>query len=165
MKKRRKKVWQWLRISCQCFVGNALSVLLVPFTVIENSSAMTYMGYVLGALFWTFLLFGILCFWLCWNIVHQSNIYQEWKQKKVPGILGFFRTKVARVIDPLWLIVLAVSIWGNISAAIPQVVTLLAMSLTLFTFYLHMICNGRVYRYMTLNNNERKDKESEEREN
>lgn len=37
MKKRRKKVWQWLRISCQCFVGNALSVLLVPFTVIEKA--------------------------------------------------------------------------------------------------------------------------------
>ena len=72
---------------------------------------------------------------------------------------------MARVIDLLWLIVLAVSIWGNISTAIPQIVTLLAMSLTLFAFYLHMICNGRVYRYMTLNNNERKGNESEEREN
>ena len=163
MKKRKRKARKWLLVSCLCFAGNALSILLEPFTIIENSSAITFEGYVLGALFWIFLLLGCICFWLCWNIVHQSNIYQEWKQKKVPGVLGLFRTKAARVIDPVWFITLMISIWGNVVPEAPRLITLPAMSLTLFTFYLHMIGNGRVYRYMTLHN-ERKEKESEKRE-
>lgn len=163
MKRRKKRARQWLLISCMCFAGNALSILLEPLTIVENSSALTPMGYVLGALFWMFLFLGCVCFWLCWNILHQSNIYQEWKQKKLPGVLGLFRTKTARVIDPIWIFTLILSIWGNVVPEVPRLITLSAMSLTLFTFYLHMIVNGRVYRYMTLNN-ERKDKESEKRE-
>ena len=40
---------------------------------------------------------------------------------------------------------------------------LVVLAVMIFTFYLHMMVNGRVYRYMTLS--ERKEKKSENKEN
>lgn len=62
----------------------------------------------------------------------------------------------------VWLVALLVSILGNLWDKIPKILTLIAMSITLFMFYLHMIVNGRVYRYMI--SNERKERKREEGE-
>ena len=80
----------------------------------------------------------------------------------LPGILTFFRTKGARRVDPIWIVALLISILGNLWDEIPNTLTLIAMSITLFMFYLHMIVNGRVYRYMI--SNERKERKREEGE-
>ena len=60
------------------------------------------------------------------------------------------------------LVALLVSILGNLWVKVPNTLTLIAMSITLFMFYLHMIVNGRVYRYMI--SNERKERKREEGE-
>ena len=60
----------------------------------------------------------------------------------------------------VWLVALLVSILGNLWVKVPNTLTLIAMSITLFMFYLHMIVNGRVYRYMI--SNERKERKREE---
>lgn len=62
----------------------------------------------------------------------------------------------------VWLVALLVSILGNLWVKVPNTLTLIAMSITLFMFYLHMIVNGRVYRYMI--SNERKERKREEGE-
>lgn len=62
----------------------------------------------------------------------------------------------------VWLVALQVSILGNLWVKVPNTLTLIAMSITLFMFYLHMIVNGRVYRYMI--SNERKERKREEGE-
>lgn len=163
MKIRSEREWRYLAVSCLCFAANAISIWLLPFTVVRDSSAMTGAGYLLGVLFWAALLLGILFFGLAWRVVRQSSAYQEWRKTDGPWIPGFFRTGAARAVDPLWAASLAASILGNVLEGIPDAVTLAAMSLALATFYLHLICNGRVYRYMT--QKERTEENSEETEN
>ena len=58
---------------------------------------MTTAGYALGGIFWASLLAGTVLFEICRRNLSGDAGYREWKQKKVPGIFGFFRTKAARI--------------------------------------------------------------------
>lgn len=162
MRQRRKKAVRYLKLSIFCFAIQAASVLLEPFALKADGSGLTGIGYLLGVVFWLGLLSGCFFFWMTWNLMHQSTVYQEQKMKRMPGILGFFRTDAAKMTDPIWIAALAISVLGNVWDKFPHMMTLSAMSLALFMFYLHMIVNGRVYRYMI--SNERKERRSEEGE-
>ena len=65
--------------------------------------------------------------------------------------------------DPILLVSFALTIVGNLTGSIPEGVLLVVMAIMLFTFYLHMIVNGRIYRYMIMS--ERKEKKSEKEGN
>ena len=162
MRRRRKIAVRYLSVSVFCFGIHAASVWLEPFAFQTNGDGITIVGYLAGAIFWLGWLGGNLFFWLAWYMMHQSTVYQEQKKKMLPGILAFFRTKGVRRIDSIWIAALLISILGNLWVKVPNTLTLIAMSITLFMFYLHMIVNGRVYRYMI--SNERKERKREEGE-
>ena len=162
MRRRRRIAGHYLKASIFCFGLHAASVLLELFAFQPDGESMTKAGYLAGILFWLGCLGGILFFWLAWHMMHQSTVYQEQKKKMLPGILAFFRTKGARRIDSIWIAALVVSILGTLWVKVPNTLTLIAMSITLFMFYLHMIVNGGVYRYMI--SNERKERKREEGE-
>ena len=156
MKKRKQKALKYLGLSIVCFGLHACSIFLEPFAVnSENKMA--------GVLFWVTLLAGAVLFGACREIISKTSGYQEWKQKKVIGVFGFFRTPPARIMDPILLVSFALTIVGNLTRSIPEGVLLAVMAIMLFTFYLYMIVNGRVYRYMTMS--ERKEKKSEKEGN
>ena len=52
---------------------------------------------------------------------------------------------------------------SNLTGNIPEGLLLVVLAVMVFTFYLHMMVNGRVYRYMTMS--ERKEKKSEKEGN
>lgn len=162
MKKRKRKALKYMGLSIVCFGLHACSIFLEPFAI-NNENNVTAGGYVLGSLFWITLLVGTVFFGICWKILSGDSGYQEWKQKKVMGVFGFFRTRAAWVMDPILLLSLVITIAGNRMGNIPDGILLVVMAIMLFTFYLHMIVNGRVYRYMTMS--ERKEKKSEKEGN
>lgn len=162
MIRRRKIAGRYLKASVFCFGLHAASVLLEPFAFQLGRDGITKAGYLAGTIFWLGWLGGILFFWLAWHMMHQSTVYQEQKKKMLPGILAFFRTKGVKRIDSIWIVALLISILGNLWVKVPNTLTLIAMSITLFMFYLHMIVNDRVYRYMI--SNERKERKREEGE-
>ena len=157
MKKRKQKALKYLGLSIVCFGLHACSIFLEPFAV-NSENKVAAGGYILGVLFWVTLLAGAVLFGVCREIISKTAGYQEWKQKKIIGVFGFFRTPPARIMDPILLVSFALTIVGNLTGSIPEGVLLVVMAIMLFTFYLHMIVNGRIYRYMIMS--ERKEKKS-----
>ena len=146
MKKRKQKALKYLGLSIVCFGLHACSIFLEPFAV-NSENKVAAGGYILGVLFWVTLLAGAVLFGVCREIISKTAGYQEWKQKKIIGVFGFFRTPPARIMDPILLVSFALTIVGNLTGSIPEGVLLVVMAIMLFTFYLHMIVNGRIYRY------------------
>lgn len=91
MKKRKQKALKYLGLSIVCFGLHACSIFLEPFAV-NSENKVAAVGYILGVLFWVTLLAGAVLFGACWKIISKISGYQEWKQKKVIGVFGFFRT-------------------------------------------------------------------------
>lgn len=123
----------------------AASVLLLPLSVSEGGE-MNTAGYALALTFWIGLAVGILFFVLAWSRVKKSDDYQKLKKALKPGWAGFFSGKAATAADILFLIALAVTIAGNSAAGVPYMVTLAGMFLLIFTFCMHFILNGRVWK-------------------
>lgn len=162
MKKRKRKTLKYMRLSLLCFGLHACSFFLEPFAI-NGENEITAVGYALGVIFWASLLVGTVLFEICRRNLSGDAGYREWKQRKVPGIFGFFRTKAARIVDPILLLATVITIVSNLTGNIPEGLLLVVLAVMVFTFYLHMMVNGRVYRYMTLS--ERKEKKSENKEN
>lgn len=162
MRKRKRKTLKYMRLSLLCFGLHACSLFLEPFAI-NGENEMTTAGYALGGIFWASLLAGTVLFEICRRNLSGDAGYREWKQKKVSGIFGFFRTKAARIVDPILLLATVITIVSNLTGNILEGLLLVVLAVMVFTFYLHMMVNGRVYRYMTLS--ERKEKKSENKEN
>lgn len=162
MRKEKQKALRWLSLAVISFFIHACSVFLEPFAV-NADNEVTVAGYVLGGIFWVSLIVGGVFFWLCWKTIASHDGYRQWKEKKIIGIFGFFRTNAAKIMDPVLLLSLAITITGILTGKMPDGLLLVVIAIVLFTFYLHMIVNGRVYRYMTLS--ERKEKKGEKERN
>lgn len=90
-------------------------------------------------------------------------VIRSGNKRKLLVCLDSSEHRRARIMDPILLVSFALTIVGNLTGSIPEGVLLAVMAIMLFTFYLHMIVNGRVYRYMTMS--ERKEKKSEKEGN
>ena len=162
MRKRKRKTLKYMRLSLLCFGLHACSLFLEPFAI-NGENEMTTAGYALGGIFWASFLAGTVLFEICRRNLSGDAGYREWKQKKVPGIFGFFLTKAARIVDPILLLSMVITIVSNLTGNFPEGLLLVVLAVMVFTFYLHMKVKGRVYRNMTLS--ERKEKKSENKEN
>ena len=103
MRKRKRKTLKYMRLSLLCFGLHACSLFLEPFAI-NGENEMTTAGYALGGIFWASFLAGTVLFEICRRNLSGDAGYREWKQKKVPGIFGFFLTKAARIVDPILLL-------------------------------------------------------------
>lgn len=162
MKKRKQKALKYLGLSIVCFGLHACSIFLEPFAV-NSENKMAAGGYILGVLFWVTLLAGAVLFGACLGNHFQNFWLSGVETKESYWCVWFFRHRRARIMDPILLVSFALTIVGNLTRSIPEGVLLAVMAIMLFTFYLYMIVNGRVYRYMTMS--ERKEKKSEKEGN
>lgn len=161
---KKEKARKCLILSILCFFVHACSIFLEPLAI-NKDNQITIGGYALGMIFWLSLIAGGIFFLFCWKIISKNISYQIWKEKKVIGVWGSFRTPAAKIIDGILLVSLVLTIAGNLLENIPEGILLAVMAIMQFTFYLHMIVNGRVYRYMTLSERKEKKSEGEKEEN
>ena len=153
-----KKAKLMLYVSIVGFLISALSVFLVPFSTGENALQDT-VGVVAGILFWLGILIGIAFYLIVWVQIRNGE-YQVLKKKFRPACITFFTKPIALITDAAFLVALAVTIVGNTLVVFGEIVQLILMAVLLFTFFVHFILNGKVYRYLT-KDYQREEKKSE----
>ncbi|MBS6194852.1 MAG: hypothetical protein KH828_04660 [Clostridiales bacterium] len=144
----KRKGMKWITASAAAYLLPALSVFLLPISRKQDSSGLTTAGYLTGAVFWTGILLGVVFFSVSWRKVRVNHDYQKWKKKRNPGVAAFFRTRGGIIADSCFILSFSALILSDYILGLPTVVVLVFMSLTLYSFCLHFLLNGRVYRYL-----------------
>lgn len=161
MKSKRAKVYLLVSI-CSYFIM-AASVFLLPFSRKADSSDLSAVGYILGIVFWFGILSGIVFLVLSWMKIRKQNNYQNWKEKTHPGVISFFKSRGGSIADICFLLTVVLLIISDYVMHLPYGIVLVFLFLTLYSFCLHFVLNGRVYRYLF--SKERKKESDYEKEN
>lgn len=134
-------------------VGYFVSSVTVFFIPLSNGFDDVHqkVGTLIGIFFWFGILFGTISFWLTWAIVKEKTGYEVIKTKYKPAYITFFSRPIAIFSDSIFVITVVFSVIGNSVFKFNDGIQLLLMFLVLFTFFIHFIFNGRVYRYLFLN--------------
>ena len=141
-----KKVAKRLFIlSAAAYFISAASVWLLPVTdSVENTGAGSYIS---GILFWAGLLLGILFWALAYIKCRQSETYRKIRDKSHPGFVSFFSNKLAIAADVLLALSLIITV-ASVFIRMNYILSLCSLFVLLFTFHLHYLLNGRVYKYI-----------------
>ena len=106
-------------------------------------------AYLVGICFWAGLIAGYIVF-----AVINSKRKKQLKKKKesaksLPGIICFFSNKYAKVFDILFVISLILSVVFMFIPALNQgFVSVLVISVCVFSLHMHSILNGVNYKYI-----------------
>lgn len=142
-----KKVTNRLFIlSAVSYFISAVSIWLIP--VSESSAEATgSVSYVPGILFWAGLAAGIIFWAMAFMKCRQTEEYKKVKISSRPGFISFFTDKAAMAADLLLVVSLVITV---LSAFIRMnyILSLGSLFVLLFTFHLHYLLNGRVYKYL-----------------
>ena len=125
----------------------ALSALLLPLSVAAGRQ-LSVIGLLVGILFWVGLLGGIVLFFMSWLKVKSDRGYLTLKTESRWGLISFFRSGPAATADVLCIVMIIATVVGNLLPVFPYVLNAVIIFILIFTFCLHCILNGRVFRYL-----------------
>lgn len=150
-----KKDFMWLSISIAGFAILSVSFLLMP---VESHAVISKIA---GVMFWFGLVIGII-----FQVIlarhrkigmTKNRIQRLANQRVKPGVFSLFKNPVAIVFDLL----MAIGLVGLISSMILTkgmgYICYAFISITVFSFSMHCIFNGRIYLYIS---NKEKKKET-----
>lgn len=125
--------------------ASVFAVALIP----ENEKGLSRAGMMTGILFWMGIFWGVLFFALSWNAVRNDGEYQKLKRKMKPGCISFGKTRGGLIADCLALLFLIIVIVGNLVIQFPDIIMMFCIFIWIYSFCLHFMLNGRVYRYLS----------------
>lgn len=160
MKKNRGSAKVCMIISVIGFLIASASVFTLPL-VGNESSGQSALALMTGLLFWAGIIAAIVSFIIAWKFIKCDTAYMKLKKSMRPGYLSVFSSKAAAIADIIFIVTFIVTCIGNIAPDFSTAVTLIAMFLALFTFCLHFLLNGRVYRYIMILQ-QRREKQDED---
>lgn len=130
-------------ISILCFAVSSLSFFLIPFSNFRSSGIEQTMAYMVGGLFWLGLISGL----IVTTILSHIRKKDSKKKNRLPGVLCFFKNKRAKQCDVTMFIALVLFIISQKLLGLYHWVSIILLSITLFSVYLHSILNGNNYAY------------------
>lgn len=146
----RKRDWMMLYISIGSFFLMSVSFLLMP---IDFAAKKMPEGNVLvGVMFWATLILGIVTQiilgytrknWFVRNRIRRSHV------KSKVGVIVFLRNAPACVADGLFAVSLIALIISIVVTNATGYACYVFMALTVFSFCLHCVFNGKVYYFLT----------------
>lgn len=151
----RKKL---LVISMLGFLVSALTVVLLPFSENGSEDTISFVGVLIGTFFWIGIFIGVAFFILAWKVVKDDEQYKKIKEEKKPGYVSLFSNKEAKINDSILVIAFVVVIISVFVPMMPDILILLGLFFMIYSFCLHFILNGRVYKYLFNCKKERKEK-------
>ena len=130
-------------ISIICFAVSAFSFSLIPFSDFRGNGIEQTIAYMIGGLFWLGLILGLV------TTVILGNIRKKNSENKstLPGIICFFKNKRAVQCDITMFVTLILVIISQKLLGIYHWISVILLSITLFSVYLHSILNGSNYAY------------------
>lgn len=158
MKTHKKIGRKTFLISILSFLLSAVSVFLLPMVKGKEDGSLTSIEILIGSLFWLGIILGVFLFYLTWRFIRNDSQYIELKKEHKPAVWAFFSTRFGRIVDIAFLLSVFLVVVSNITKSMPDLVVLISMFFMLYSFCLHFMLNGRVYKYLFLI---RKKKEGE----
>lgn len=131
-----------IRIIIGCLLASSACILLVP--VAHNQKGLTMLC---SSLFWGFMLIGDGRFWRIYH-VRKKQIRKLGKHRI--GILAFFQNPMAKCADCLFFAGMILLLISMKAAFLQGYIQFILCCLVLFSFHMHCILNGNVYRYILL---------------
>lgn len=142
---------QWFLLSAGGFLIASLSVFFLPLAPDGEGEAISTGARIIGTIFWLGILLGIVGFLISWKYIRGEECYQEIRRMNRPGWCSFFSNQYAKAADLLLVVAVVLAVLENTLLALPAAVNLFTIFLLLFTFCMHFVLNGRVYRYFSMN--------------
>ena len=130
-----------------CFIS-AVSIWLILVSESATEAAGT-VSYVSGILFWAGLAAGIFFWVMAFRKCRQTEEYKKIQTSSRPGFISFFTDKAAMAADVLLAISLVITVL-SVFIRMNYILSLGSLFVLLFTFHLHYLLNGRVYKYLKL---------------
>jgi 4-hydroxybenzoate polyprenyltransferase len=138
-----RKYRRIMLISILCFAVSSLSFILIPFSNFRGNGVEQAMAYMVGVLFWLGLISGlVITAWLGRIRKKDSK-----KKNKLPGVLCFFKNKWAMQCDIAMIAAFVLFVIFQKFMGIYHWISIILLSITLFSVYLHSILNGNNYMY------------------
>lgn len=147
MRVKRREYKKMFAVSALCYMVASMTVFLLPFTT-DGQGKMSPVDVTIGILFWGGVLAGIILFYLLWKRVKEEKGYKRLEKHTQAGWKSFGVTKPGKIVDIVFGIMCLITIIGSFFIRIPDAIMIVAMFLTLLTFCMHFLLNGRVYRYL-----------------
>ena len=131
-----------IRIIIVCLLASSACILIVP--VAHNQKGLTMLC---SSLFWSLMLIGYVLFWRIYH-VRKKQIRKASKHRI--GILVFFQNTMARCEDCLFFAGIVLLLISMKATFLQGYIQFVLCCLVLFSFHMHCILNGNVYRYILL---------------
>ena len=126
------------------FAISSFSFLLIPLSSFHGTKLQLIFAYAVGILFWSGLITGLIFTVLLGNKRKKAGF----KGYTLPGIFNFFKNVKAKVFDVLMVFNVIMLLISSNLLGMYHNLSVLFLSLTCFSFYMHSIFNGNNYAYV-----------------
>lgn len=132
-----------LKTSIICFAISSFSFSLIPFSNFKGSTGEIVRAYMVGALFWSGLISGMILTIMLGAVRNKSAP----KQRGKPGILCFFNNQKAKYCDVIMIAIIILWLILCLVLGTRHMISMIFMSLSAFSICLHAILNGKNYTF------------------
>ena len=132
-----------LLYSMTSFLISSLSFLMIPFSRFDGSLTQRVLAYMVGFIFWTGLIVGMIITYYLGKIRLKNNN----KEYCLPGFFCFFKNKKSRIWDIIMFA--SVIVFITIKTAFVNMTLAWSSALSFLTFsvYIHSVLNGNNYTF------------------
>lgn len=141
----KKILKKYLFLSIFCFFISSFSFLFILISDFDGTKTERFFAYAVGGGFWSGLLTGLVLMF----ILGYKRKKVKFKKYKFPGILCFFGNKEAKICDIIILPSIILMIVFQRIFGVYHWLSIIFLSITLFSIYLHSVFNGNNYAYIT----------------
>lgn len=127
-------------ISIAGFLMMACSFLFMPF--VDNSNGVNTYSVIIGLMFWMGLLIGMLM-----QIIAACTCKEKNKRHRI-GLCSFMKNMYGIIADIVLVISIVMFIIAMIVTHQTGYMCFIAIALFTFSFSMHCVCNGKVFRYI-----------------
>lgn len=133
--------------SLLCDLLSSASVFLLPWAV-DQEQKLTTLGYLAGIVFWCGIAAGIGFWTLTFIRCRRQEDYLTVQRAQKAGMISFFKGKGAAAADLLFLLSFIITAVDTFAVKLPYILSLISLFVFLFSFHLHYLLNGKLYRYL-----------------
>lgn len=143
---KEEEIKKYFLLSAAALFLSAVSVLLLPVSRTKTQE-LNVAGYLLGVLFWTGLIGGIVIYQMLFRRM-QDRFPKEAAAAKRPSFACFFMGKPGKIADGLLIFAIAGNMICLIQEKANRTVELMFVFLCIVSVYLHVLVNGRIFQYL-----------------
>lgn len=134
-------------ITTGCFFLISVGLLFLPLCGTGETGWQKASGILVGILFWIGILAGGISYFLMYQ-KYKDILVKRLPRGRLPYCLRIWGNPAAMLVDLLFLIGLAGTIYCNVTLAADRILDFLALFLMVTSFYLHFLVTGRVFLYL-----------------